>query len=46
MRNYNRTIVDQAWADSRETHMAVARAIHAIADSRRTAEKPAMELVI
>ena len=26
------------WADSRETHIAVATAIHAIADDRRTAQ--------
>lgn len=26
------------WADSRETHMAVATAIHAIADDKRSAE--------
>ena len=37
-RNYNIPWVDDHWADSRETHIAVATAIHAIADSRRTPE--------
>lgn len=30
--------IDRAWADSRETHIAVATAIHAISDDSRTAE--------
>jgi hypothetical protein len=37
-RNYKRPQVDQQWADSRETHIAVATAIHAIADSKRSPE--------
>jgi hypothetical protein len=37
-RNYNCPTVDTHWADSRETHMAVATAIHAISDSRRSPE--------
>lgn len=37
-RNYTKPIVDAHWADSRETHMAVATAIHAIADSKRGPE--------
>jgi len=37
-RNYNTPTVERKWADSRETDMASAVAIHAIADNRRTAE--------
>lgn len=37
-RNYDAPSVDRHWADSRETSMAVATAIHAIADSKRSAE--------
>ena len=37
-RNYERPQIPAAWASSRETHMAVATAIHAIADSRRSAD--------
>lgn len=37
-RNYDTPTVDKSWADSRETHMAVARAIHAVADSKRSAQ--------
>lgn len=37
-RNYNTPLVAAEWAKSRETDMAVATAIHAIADSRRSAE--------
>lgn len=37
-RNYTTPTVDTRWADSRETDMAVATAIHAIADSKRSAE--------
>jgi hypothetical protein len=37
-RNYNTPRVDKEWANSRETHMAVATAIHAIADSKRSPE--------
>ncbi len=37
-RNYNTPTVDHEWANSRETHMAVATAIHAIAGSSRSAE--------
>jgi hypothetical protein len=38
-RNYQRPRVDERWADSRNTHIAVATAIHAIADSTRTADR-------
>lgn len=38
MANYNRPTFDPRWADTRETHPAVAMAIHAIADSKRSAE--------
>lgn len=31
-------IIDPRWADTRETHLAVARAIHAISDSKRSPE--------
>ncbi len=34
----NHPHVDPRWADTRNTHMAVATAIHAIADSKRSAE--------
>jgi hypothetical protein len=37
-RNYTTPTVDREWAASRETHMAVAVAIHAIADDSRSAE--------
>jgi len=37
-RNYKTPTVAPEWANSRETDMAVAVAIHAIADSRRSAE--------
>jgi hypothetical protein len=37
-RNYETPRVDAQWAASRETHMAVATAIHAIADVARSAE--------
>lgn len=37
-RNYKTPHVDPHWRDSRETHPAVAMAIHAIADSSRTPE--------
>lgn len=37
-RNYTRPTVDPEWAACRETSHAVAVAIHAIADSRRTPE--------
>jgi hypothetical protein len=37
-RNYNCPTVDVRWADSRETHMAVATAIHAISGPTRTPE--------
>jgi hypothetical protein len=37
-RNYNTPFVDAEWANSRETDMAVATAIHAIADDRRSPE--------
>jgi len=37
-RNYTHPTIDQQWALSRETHEAVATAIHAIADSRRSAQ--------
>ena len=36
-RNYNTPRIDRKWADSRETHPAVATAIHAISDSNRSA---------
>lgn len=35
-RNYRRPHVDSQWADCRHTHMAVATAIHAISDSKRS----------
>lgn len=35
-RNYATPRVDPEWASSRETHLAVATAIHAIADSKRS----------
>lgn len=38
IRNYETPAVAADWADSRETDMAVAVAIHAIADSKRTPE--------
>lgn len=38
-RNYERPTVDAAWADSRNTHIAVATAIHAIASADRTPEQ-------
>jgi hypothetical protein len=38
-RNYQTPTVDPQWAASRETHMAVATAIHAIADSSRSPEE-------
>lgn len=37
-RNYNTPRVASEWAESRATHPAVARAIHAIADSKRSPE--------
>lgn len=37
-RNYETQSVSQVWANTHETHPAVAAAIHAIADSKRTAE--------
>lgn len=37
-RNYKTPSVPAEWANSRETHMAVAVAIHAIADSKRSPE--------
>jgi hypothetical protein len=37
-RNYDQPAVDPQWANSRETHPAVAMAIHAITDSTRSAE--------
>ncbi|MFP4539124.1 MAG: hypothetical protein ACLFPA_12585 [Dichotomicrobium sp.] len=37
-RNYGTPTVDPQWANSRETHMAVATAIHAISDSTRSPE--------
>ena len=37
-RNYRVPPVAREWAQSRETHEAVATAIHAIADSSRTPE--------
>jgi hypothetical protein len=38
-RNYRRPEVAANWAESRETHKAVAMAIHAIADSKRSPEQ-------
>ena len=38
-RNYNTPSVGAEWANSRRTDMAVAVAIHAIADSERSAEE-------
>ena len=38
-RNFERPRFDEHWADSRNTHIAVATAIHAIADSIRTADR-------
>jgi hypothetical protein len=37
-RNYERPCVDPHWADSCNTHPVVAAAIHAIADTSRSAE--------
>jgi len=37
-RNYTRPTVSQDWAESHETDMAVAVAIHAIADNKRSAQ--------
>ena len=37
-RNYNAPTVNSEWSDSRNTHPAVAAAIHAIADSHRSPE--------
>lgn len=37
-RNYRTPTVAASWANSRETDMAVATAIHAIADSSRSAD--------
>jgi hypothetical protein len=37
-RNYRTPTVTAEWANSRETDMAVATAIHAIADSKRSPE--------
>lgn len=37
-RNYRTPSVETRWADTRETHPAVAMAIHAIADSKRSPE--------
>ena len=37
-RNYQTPTVAPGWAERRETHPAVAMAIHAIADDRRSAE--------
>ena len=37
-RNYETPRVDPQWANSRDTHMAVAVAIHAIGDQRRSPE--------
>ena len=37
--NYDLPIVPQEWADSRETSMIVAVAIHAIADSSRSPQQ-------
>jgi hypothetical protein len=38
-RNYTTPTVAAEWANSRETDMAVAVAIHAIADSKRSADE-------
>jgi hypothetical protein len=38
-RNYNTPKVDEKWANDRETHIAVATAIHAISDSARSPEQ-------
>ncbi len=38
-RNYSRPDVPAEWAASRETHPAVASAIHAIADSKRSPQE-------
>ena len=38
-RNYKQPYVTQEWADSRQTDMAVAVAIHSIAGVKRTPEK-------
>lgn len=38
-RNYPFPKVDPEWADSRGTHKAVAAAIHAISDSKRSADE-------
>ena len=35
---YNAPAISAQWANERETHIAVATAIHAIADNRRTPE--------
>jgi hypothetical protein len=37
--NYTAPRVDRHWAESRETHIAVATAIHAISDSKRSPEE-------
>jgi len=37
-RNYRTPSVDREWSNCRETHHAVAVAIHAIADSQRSPE--------
>lgn len=37
-RNYEAAKVSHSWADTRETHQAVAAAIHAVADTKRTAD--------
>ena len=37
-RNYNTPKVAADWANTRNTHLAVATAIHAIADASRSAE--------
>ena len=39
MTQYKTPVVAANWAESRETHAAVATAIHAIADNRRTPEQ-------
>lgn len=38
MTNYTAPKVDSRWSDTRETHPAVAMAIHAIADDKRSPE--------
>ena len=38
LRNYKAPAIDSRWANTRETHKAVAVAIHAIADSKRSPE--------